>query len=210
MPFNCLSSIPLKLGIGMLRRTLFAVGCWLLPAVALAHGNLSLEDDKCKLKLGPYEMHFAGYQPDATQTKEFCEDIPAVGRTVVVLDAIDTALRALPVAVQVFADHGDPAAEDGAVPILHVAPRRYPDGSVAFEYEFKSAGKFVGVVTAGDPPRYVARFPFSVGGATAKWRDYGLLGLLLLAGPVLLAYAMRTRTKHLRKAAPRGLVGGDR
>ena len=47
-----------------------------------AHGGLSLADDVCKLTIGPYTMHFTGYQPEATQEKEFCEDIPATGRTV--------------------------------------------------------------------------------------------------------------------------------
>ena len=42
-----------------------------------AHGGLSLADDICKLTIGPYTMHFTGYQPEATQEKEFCEDIPA-------------------------------------------------------------------------------------------------------------------------------------
>jgi len=37
-------------------------------------------------------MHFAGYQPDSSRS-EFCEDIPRVGRTVIVLDFIDDALR---------------------------------------------------------------------------------------------------------------------
>ena len=57
-----------------------------------AHGGLSLADDVCKLTIGPYTMHFTGYQPEATQEKEFCEDIPATGRTVVALDYIEEAL----------------------------------------------------------------------------------------------------------------------
>ena len=31
--------------------------------------------------IGPYNMHFTGYQPDNTRNKEFCEDIPSTGRT---------------------------------------------------------------------------------------------------------------------------------
>jgi hypothetical protein len=34
-----------------------------------AHGGLSLADDICKLTIGPFTMHFTGYQPDATQEK---------------------------------------------------------------------------------------------------------------------------------------------
>ena len=30
-----------------------------------AHGGLSLADDICKLTIGPYTMHFTGYQPES-------------------------------------------------------------------------------------------------------------------------------------------------
>ena len=71
-----------------------------------AHGGLSLADDVCKLTIGPYTMHFTGYQPEATQEKEFCEDIPATGRTVVALDYIEEALRPLPTEVRIIRDTG--------------------------------------------------------------------------------------------------------
>ena len=71
-----------------------------------AHGGLSLADDICKLTIGPYTMHFTGYQPDSTQEKEFCEDIPATGRTVVALDYIEEALRPLPTEVRIIRDTG--------------------------------------------------------------------------------------------------------
>ena len=71
-----------------------------------AHGGLSLADDICKLTIGPYTMHFTGYQPDSTQEKEFCEDIPAIGRTVVALDYIEEALRPLPTEVRIIRDTG--------------------------------------------------------------------------------------------------------
>ena len=51
-------------------------------------------------------MHFTGYQPEATQEKEFCEDIPATGRTVVALDYIEEALRPLPTEVRIIRDTG--------------------------------------------------------------------------------------------------------
>ena len=34
-----------------------------------AHGGLSLADDVCKLTIGPYTMHFTGYQPDSTRRR---------------------------------------------------------------------------------------------------------------------------------------------
>ena len=46
-----------------------------------AHGGLSLAEDMCKLTIGPYTMHFTGYQPESSQAEESCEDIPVTGRT---------------------------------------------------------------------------------------------------------------------------------
>ena len=69
---------------------------WLWAGLVWAHGGLSMEQDMCKLTVGPYMMHFAGYQEDAQRT-EFCEDIPHKGPTIVVLDMVDPALRDMPV-----------------------------------------------------------------------------------------------------------------
>ena len=131
-----------------------------------AHGGLSLADDVCKLTIGPYTMHFTGYQPDSTQEKEFCEDIPATGRTVVALDYIEEGLRPLPTEVRIIRDTGAPESEQGnldEITILHIPPKVYPNGSINFEYNFTQPGKFVGLVTVSDKEALVSRFPFSVG-----------------------------------------------
>ena len=132
-----------------------------------AHGGLSLADDICKLTIGPYTMHFTGYQPESTQEKEFCEDIPATGRTVVALDYIEEALRPLPTEVRIIRDTGAAAgAEENldAITILHIPAKVYPNGSINFENDFAQPGKFVGLVTVRDnKEEYVSRFPFSVG-----------------------------------------------
>lgn len=137
-----------------------------------AHGGLSLADDMCKLTIGPYTMHFTGYQPESTQEKEFCEDIPATGRTIVALDYIEEALRPLPTEVRIIRDTGAggdaPGKEEtenlDALTILHVPSKVYPNGSINFEYDFNDPGKFVGLVTVTEGKQeHVSRFPFSVG-----------------------------------------------
>ena len=135
-----------------------------------AHGGLSLADDVCKLTIGPYTMHFTGYQPESTQEKEFCEDIPSTGRTVVALDYIEEALRPMPTEVRVIKDTaGDGGASTegknlDAVTILHLPPKVYSNGSINFEYNFSQPGKFVGLVTINDGQKeMVSRFPFAVG-----------------------------------------------
>ena len=137
-----------------------------LPTQVHAHGGLSLADDICKLTIGPYTMHFTGYQPESTQEKEFCEDIPAIGRTVVALDYIEEALRPLPTEVRIIRDTGAPEGQEenlDAITLLHIPAKVYPNGSINFEYDFNQPGKFVGLVTVKDKEEYVSRFPFSVG-----------------------------------------------
>ncbi|WP_091138300.1 hypothetical protein [Nitrosospira sp. Nsp14] len=156
-----------------------------------AHGGLSLADDVCKLTIGPYTMHFTGYQPDSTQEKEFCEDIPATGRTVVALDYIEEALRPLPTEVRIIRDTGPGGGQPGpeeqqnleGITILHVPAKVYPNGSINFEYQFAQPGKFVGLVTVGEKGEYVSRFPFSVGEpkGTSPYLIVGIAALVVAA-----------------------------
>jgi hypothetical protein len=121
-----------------------------------------MAEDMCKLTIGPYMMHFTGYQPEESQAKQFCEDIPATGHTVVVLDYIEQDLRTLPVELRIIKDTGSEENLD-AITVLHLPPKVYTNGSVDFEYTFDKPGKFVGLVTVGEKREYVSRFPFSVG-----------------------------------------------
>jgi len=132
-----------------------------------AHGGLSLADDMCKLTIGPYTMHFTGYQPDSSQEKEFCEDIPATGRTVVALDYIEEALRPLPTEVRVIRDTGSEKDLD-SITILHIPAKVYSNGSINFEHNFSEPGQFVGLVTTGENQEHVSRFPFAVGKGTSN------------------------------------------
>lgn len=152
-----------------------------------AHGGPSkAEEDICKLQVGPYSIHFTGYQPDSTPDKEFCEDIPATGRTVVVLDYIEEELRSLPAEVRVIRDTGS-EQDLQAITVFHMPPQVYPNGSVTFEYIFDKPGKFVGLVTVGGKQEHVARFPFSVGEPKVIWL-YIMAALAALASVVAIFF----------------------
>jgi hypothetical protein len=159
-----------------------------------AHGGLALAEDMCRLTIGPYNMHFTGYQPDNTRNKEFCEDIPATGRTVVVLDYMDDALRPLPTEVRVIKDTGS-EQDIQAVTVLHLPPKVYPNGTVNFEYNFAQPGKYVGLVTVGGSQEHISRFPFSVGEAKI-WLPPSYLIIAFVAAAVVVAiifFALRGR-----------------
>jgi hypothetical protein len=176
--------------------------CFMMLAIGItfsteaqAHGGLALAEDMCRLTIGPYNMHFTGYQPDATRNKEFCEDIPATGRTVVVLDYMEDALRPLLTEVRIIRDTGS-EQDLQAITILHLPPKVYPAGSVNFEYNFDKPGKFVGLVMVGDKQELVSRFPFSVG-ETKIWLppSYFLIALAGVAVIGVIFFAMRGRGK---------------
>ena len=127
-----------------------------------AHGGLALADDMCILTIGPYRMHFTGYQP-LSQEEEFCEDIPEIGKTVIALDYIQEELRPLTTEVRIIRDTGSEANLD-EITVFHLPPKVYPTASITIDHTFPEKGKFVGLVTvSGGPQEYVSRFPFSVG-----------------------------------------------
>jgi hypothetical protein len=148
------------------RRTLLAAGLVAIVCAAgqvRAHGGLSMDKDTCKLRIGPYMMHFTGYQPARDAAKEFCEDIPSTGATIIVLDFIDEALKDLPVDVRIVRDIGG-EADLGQATIFRLAPRVYPTGTLSLDYQFDEPGNYVGLVTLGrNGQMMTARFPFSVG-----------------------------------------------
>ena len=152
----------------------FAAAVFAAPC--FAHGGLSMDQDKCKLTLGRYQMHFAGYQLDA-QRSEFCEDIPHVAETIIVLDAVDEVLRDMPIEV-IIARRGASANEPGATE-YSLPPQVYPKGTLTLRHNFKEAGDYIGLVYAGDKRQHQAIFPFSVG------RDRSLP--FIIGGVVLLA-----------------------
>jgi hypothetical protein len=167
---------------------------------ATAHGGLAMEKDYCKLRVGPHVMHFTGYQPGDGYRKEFCEDIPSTGATIVILDFIDDALRDLPVSVRIIRDTGGGPERDLGNPIVyHVPPKIYPMGTFSFNYQFREAGNYVGLVTVGDGNKQViGRFPFSVG--APPYLRY-LFPAVLLAVGFGLVYGI-WRWRRAAKGAP--------
>jgi hypothetical protein len=168
---------------------------------AQSHGGLSMEEDTCKLRVGRYFMHFVGYQPDSPRgPKEFCEDIPDTGHTIVVLDYLSDELRDLPAEVRIIRDTGS-MQDLEAITVLHLPPKLYPSGSLNFEYEFSEPGKFVGLITVGTQEKMVSRFPFSVG-RSRTWLDYLML-LLLIAALAAGLYRVAVVRRRLVKPAAR-------
>ena len=188
-----------------LKRTFACVVCVLGTFVSTqvyAHGGLSMAEDMCKLTVGPYVMHFSGYQPESTQQKQFCEDIPATGHTIVVLDYIEKELRSLPAEVRIIKDTG---SEDNleANTVFHLPAKVYANGSIDFNHTFEQPGKFVGIVTVGEKGEHVSKFPFSVGEPKvfSKFLNIYMIPVaaVLIVGGIV--FFMRDRGKSSQGAA---------
>lgn len=196
---------------GFGRRLVLVVGLLSYGMMAWAHGGVSLEDDLCVLSLGNYKMHFTGYQPEQSGAEEFCEDIPGIGTAVIVLDAIDEALRGIPLEVRILRDERDlgndarleelgGAEAIAAATVAHLPSAVHPTGSSTLKYRFEAPGRFIGYIraepTVGGPIEAV--FPFAVGsgGGRGIWR-YVLaivVAAVLAAGLFMLASKSREAT----------------
>jgi hypothetical protein len=138
------------------------------------HGGVMNEGNECKLRVGPYVMNFSGYQPENNVSKQFCDDMPTIGKSIIVLDFIDNKLRDMTVNFRVITAEG-PAlgnAEDGIVkedeltiePTFEIPAKHYPSGTMTISQDFKQKGHFVGyVIVEGENEKFISRFPFSVG-----------------------------------------------
>ncbi len=133
---------------------------------AFAHGGVKLEQDECVFKIGPNVMHFIGYQRSGEEA-EFCEDIAQTGPTVIALSAVSPDLRDMAIGIRVVKDVGEAKEKENldAVTVAYLAPKVYRNGIMTFEHNFKSAGRYVGIVTVQDEDgnQWVSRFPFTVG-----------------------------------------------
>ena len=164
---------------------LLAIG---IPLSAEAqHGGHELEKDLCFLGSGTYRMYLNSYQPDTSQDTQFCQVLPATGRTVVVFDFFERELRALPIEVRIIKDTGS-EQDLQAITVFHIPPKLYPSGSVDFTYNFETPGKFVCLVTVSDKEQHVARFPFSVAepGTISHTMHYAMI-IASLAGLAIIA-----------------------
>jgi len=164
-----------------------------LSGPSWASGGLVLSGGTCTMHIDFYSARFTAYQPDTRGSEEFCETLPDTGLTIIVLDYLHPSLKEVPVDFRIirdvtgqgrFAKLEDVQALGDIEPltVFYQPPMVRPDGSFKIEYDFKDAGKYIGVVTAGHPTNdniYAAVFPFTVG---EKPYNYWLALGVLLAG----------------------------
>lgn len=183
---------------------------------AWAHGGVSLDSGQCIMKIGPETMSFTGYQPLKSR-ETFCDDIPDIGPTIIVLDAQvknvakdlqDTSpgkvdLRDMTLEIRILRNVGqtDDKENEEANTEVYVAPKKYKTGTLNFEYNFAKQGKFIGLVKARSDDgskEYLSRFPFSVGETAGR----DLTIAVFFAGLALVGFGLWYKhTLHDKKPA---------
>ena len=141
-----------------------------------AHGGVVEEEDLCVIRISYLKAHLKIYQPLIDRHDEYCEDLPNATETIFVMEYMHDELARVPVEFRIirdvtgkgrFARWEDVAAigDLDRVTVHHQGPVVEPDVFTAI-HDFREAGDYIGVVTAGtgaDGPRRVAVFPFEVG-----------------------------------------------
>lgn len=193
---------------GWLRLTGRALGALVLimtPVVVQAHGGVSMEDDLCVVQVGRYKAHFTGYLPEQRTTQEFCEDIPATGGAVFVIDFISDELREMELDFRIIRDvndvgikatyedlGGENAIEQAT--IFYSPMHDYPNGVMNVRYTFAAKGGYVGIINArhlATGLEYRSVFPFRVG--RVPYLKYALYFVAVIAGCGLFVWATGRR-----------------
>jgi hypothetical protein len=178
------------------KKALFFLILTLLSSRSLGAGGVIGEAGSCMIKIGFYTAHFTIYQPESSDNKEFCEDLPEIGQTMFVMDYLHDSLREVPVDFRILRDATElgqftkwadlQAIEDiDAQTVFYQSPTVRPDGALNIEHTFDTPGWYIGVVTAPHPTGpeiYRAVFPFQVAGTFFDF--WTVVGLLLLAVPI--------------------------
>jgi hypothetical protein len=180
---------------------LWAQTAALLPGPALAHGDLAMEDSVCRLKAGPFQFRLTGYQAATGPGREFCEDIPRTGQTVMVFESTGLPVDGTTIDIRIVRDLGRQPEDEGSIfPVTQKMGAIPRGGGVSIEYDFTERGRYVGLLTVHGGDRvYVGRFPFTVGAVRAAQLIQFALEAVLLTVVLLNA----GRFARLRRRPPR-------
>ncbi|MES2626279.1 MAG: FixH family protein [Pseudomonadota bacterium] len=160
-----------------------------------AHGSITAEGDLCVLRIGFYTAHFKVFQPDTSQEKEFCEDLPAAGSSIFVMEYLHQSLGAVPIEFRIIHDTTglgrfarlediEKISDLDAVTVFHQPPV-IESQVFSVLHDFAEEGDFVGIVTVKHPDteqHYSAVFPFHVG--AKAWGYLPLLAVIAILSHV--------------------------
>lgn len=164
-----------------LKNGFLALGCLiytLVPAISLADAGSGGHADACLVVVGPSKVHFAAYQPQASGTTEFCDQLPAPGDTILVFDYEGLGAHRISVEFEVI-------KQPGGDTVFSEAPKVFPTGTANFRVNFPEPGNYlahIAIVDAGGN-KVDSHVPITVGAAKSGGMNGTLVvGVILIAG----------------------------
>ncbi len=167
----------------------------LYPGATAAHEGADLEVDPCVRWVGESAIHLSSYQPQYELRSQYCTDIPKTGKTFLVVDLVDPALRNVPVGMRIVKGSGSNEAE--AQTVADWRPSHHPTGVVSGETNLDEGLYRVIITAEGQKPlryQYLLRVQMIDYQKLMNSVVVPLLGLLLMAW---LGYKL-VRSKWLR------------
>jgi hypothetical protein len=167
----------------------------LYPGAVAAHEGADLEVDPCVRWVGESAIHLSSYQPQYELRSQYCTDIPKTGKTFLVVDLVDPALRTVPVGMRIVKGSGSNEAE--AQTVADWRPSHHPTGVVSGETNLDEGLYRVIITAEGQKPlryQYLLRVQMIDYQKLVSSVVVPLLGLLLMAW---LGYKL-VRSKWLR------------
>lgn len=180
---------------------LFILAATLHTGAAVAHGNVTMEQDSCMRNIGENVIHLSAYQPQNDLEAHYCTEIPQIGETIIVVDLVDPSLRNMPISVKVYKGFDEAEGQN----IIDLAPHFYRDGIINFVAEIPEAGEYsVDITVEGVPPlhyQYLLRVEMIDYGNVFRAAVGPVVGLLII---LLIAYKVLKSKRFRRwKAAKR-------
>ena len=167
----------------------------LYPGAVAAHEGADLEVDPCVRWVGESAIHLSSYQPQYELRSQYCTDIPKTGKTFLVVDLVDPALRTVPVGMRIVKGSGSNEAE--AQTVADWRPSHHPTGVVSGETNLDEGLYRVIITAEGQKPyryQYLLRVQMIDYQKLVSSVVVPLLGVLLMAW---LGYKL-VRSKWLR------------
>ena len=161
---------------------------------AWAGGGGMLQEDRCVIEMGFLSAHLTLYQPQTRASERFCETVPDLTETVIVLEYLHDSLNEVPIELRIIADAtklgGFARWEDvqalgniEPLTVFHQPAVTRPGGTYEVEHTFRAEGDYLILVTTRHPSKdntYHAVAPLVVGGTS--WGYWLILPAGLLLG----------------------------
>lgn len=139
-------------------------------AASAAQAQIKAEHPRnCVMNVGPTQMMFSAFQENRTDGI-FCQHVPELGKTVIILDAKSSELRDMNIEVRLLRNVGQKDWRDDldatSVAFLPPAKRLESRGTTSFTNDFTKDGDYIAVVRAysdDGTKEYVGEYMFTVG-----------------------------------------------